>query len=30
MGLAFGLPEAELKLDLNLALTSTFQSKLGN
>jgi heterodisulfide reductase subunit B len=30
MGLAFGLPEAELKLDLNLALTSAFQSKLGN
>ena len=29
MGLAFGLPEAELKLDLNLALTSAFQSKLG-
>jgi heterodisulfide reductase subunit B len=28
MGLAFGLPEEELKLDLNLALSSPFQSKL--
>jgi hypothetical protein len=29
MGLAFGLPEKELKLNLNLALTKPFKEKLG-
>jgi len=29
MGLAFGLPQEELKLDLNLALTGPFREKLG-
>ena len=30
MGLAFGLPENELKMDLNLAVTSALKSKLGS
>ncbi|MFH1242039.1 MAG: CoB--CoM heterodisulfide reductase iron-sulfur subunit B family protein [Pseudomonadota bacterium] len=29
MGLAFGLPEEDLKLDLNLALTDDFRKKVG-
>lgn len=30
MGLAFGLPENKLKVDLNLAVTSAFKRKLGD
>ena len=30
MGLAFGLPENELKMDLNIAVTSALKSKLGS